>query len=102
MARDQKPAIIFVDEVDSLCGARSENESESARRIKTEFLVQMQGRTRTHVSWTVFCPEHTLLLIYCSENHNTRHASTMCRNASEIRFPTIPLTSSGTCDWTHA
>ena len=64
MARDQKPAIIFVDEVDSLCGARSENESESARRIKTEFLVQMQGRTRTHVSWTVFCPEHTLLLIY--------------------------------------
>lgn len=43
MARDNKPAIIFVDEVDSLCGSRSENESESARRIKTEFLVQMQG-----------------------------------------------------------
>ena len=43
MARDQKPAIIFVDEVDSLCASRSENESESARRIKTEFLVQMQG-----------------------------------------------------------
>lgn len=43
MARENKPAIIFVDEVDSLCGSRSENESESARRIKTEFLVQMQG-----------------------------------------------------------
>jgi len=27
-----------------LCGSRSENESESARRIKTEFLVQMQGK----------------------------------------------------------
>lgn len=43
MARDQKPSIIFIDEVDSLCASRSEQESESARRIKTEFLVQMQG-----------------------------------------------------------
>jgi len=43
MARENKPAIIFIDEVDSLCGARGEGENDSARRIKTEFLVQMQG-----------------------------------------------------------
>lgn len=43
LARTHKPSIIFIDEVDSLCSSRSENESESARRIKTEFLVQMQG-----------------------------------------------------------
>jgi len=43
LGRDCKPAIIFVDEVDSLCSARSDSESESARRIKTEFLVQMNG-----------------------------------------------------------
>eukprot|EP00388_Colpodella_angusta_P001786 GDKJ01005402.1.p1 GENE.GDKJ01005402.1~~GDKJ01005402.1.p1 ORF type:complete len:428 (+),score=97.72 GDKJ01005402.1:48-1331(+) len=43
MARANKPAIIFVDEVDSLCGKRSEGENDSARRIKTEFLVQMDG-----------------------------------------------------------
>lgn len=44
MARARKPSIVFIDEIDSMCGERGQgNESEGARRIKTEFLVQMQG-----------------------------------------------------------
>lgn len=42
-ARKCESAIVFIDEIDSLCSARSENESESTRRVKTEFLVQMDG-----------------------------------------------------------
>lgn len=40
---DGKPAIIFIDEIDSICSARSDSENDAMRRIKTEFLVQMQG-----------------------------------------------------------
>lgn len=43
LAREHSPSIILIDELDSLGRKRTGNESETERRIKIEFLKQMDN-----------------------------------------------------------
>eukprot|EP00559_Dactyliosolen_fragilissimus_P008281 CAMPEP_0184859608 /NCGR_PEP_ID=MMETSP0580-20130426/4600_1 /TAXON_ID=1118495 /ORGANISM="Dactyliosolen fragilissimus" /LENGTH=841 /DNA_ID=CAMNT_0027356345 /DNA_START=15 /DNA_END=2537 /DNA_ORIENTATION=+ len=43
VAAYKEPAVVFIDEIDSMLTQRKADENEASRRIKTEFLVQLDG-----------------------------------------------------------
>ena len=43
VAAYQQPSVVFIDEIDSLLTQRKADDNEASRRIKTEFLVQLDG-----------------------------------------------------------
>lgn len=64
VARALAPSILFLDEVDALLGSRkSDGEHEASRRLKTEFMVQMDGIAKTDESSD---SGRHLLLIACT------------------------------------
>jgi len=50
VAAENSPSIVFIDEIDSILSARSANENESSRRLKTEFLIQFDGVSKSDAS----------------------------------------------------
>lgn len=44
LAREHSPSIIILDEMDSIGRKRSDDENETERRIKTEFLKSLDGK----------------------------------------------------------
>ena len=49
VAQELAPSIVFLDEIDSLLTQRKEGDNEAAGKVKTEFLVQMDGANRKEV-----------------------------------------------------
>jgi len=41
MAKEKTPAVIFIDEIDAICGQRNDHENDAIRRLKTELLIRM-------------------------------------------------------------
>eukprot|EP00049_Salpingoeca_infusionum_P011830 m.208122 g.208122 ORF g.208122 m.208122 type:complete len:464 (+) comp15038_c2_seq8:288-1679(+) len=83
-AQQDEHAVIFIDEVDSLCRKRNAGEDDSARRIKTELLRQMEGVDTLKASRNVF--------LLCATNCPWELDSAFIRRFQKRVFVGLPST----------
>ncbi|KAL7576873.1 hypothetical protein ACA910_006639 [Epithemia clementina (nom. ined.)] len=62
----QTPALLFLDEVDSVLSNRHENEHEASRRLKTEFMIQMEGLAKRSDHDDDNSGNHNVLVLACT------------------------------------
>lgn len=79
VARKKQPSVIFFDEIDALMSTRKDGEHEASRRLKTEFMTQIDGASSssddrllimaaTNIPWEL--DEAVLRFEYCSMIHH--------------------------------
>ena len=76
VAKYIQPTVIFIDEIDSLLTARSDNDSDSIRRLKTEFLIQFDGAaTSAEDKVTIIGATNLPQSKFCMDKLGTHHTS---------------------------
>jgi len=74
-------AIIFIDEIDSLCRKRDSKEAETTRRVKTELLKQLEGASKTN---------KTEIFFLCATNCPWELDTAFLRRFEKRIFITLP------------
>lgn len=81
-ARVKQPSVIFIDEVDSILTKRGDNDHESSTRLKTEFMIQLDGANSTK--------ENDRILVIGATNRPQKLDEAVIRRFSKRFFIPLP------------
>ena len=83
IAAINQPSVVFIDEIDSLLSSRNDSENEGSRRIKTEFLIQLDGAN-------TFAGEEARILIIGATNRPDDLDEAVRRRLSKRLYIPLP------------